>query len=185
MIVAWHGFMGSGEDFSPLRECLNVSLQAPDLVGHGSHLSTTVQDFELEQQLLYWSTRIPQGAVLLGYSMGGRLALQFALRYPDKISGLILIGATPGIRKESDRIQRVVWDNEQANRLLQQGMSQFYSYWQSIPIIQMYILRHIPTKNVTLLLIPPARLPGRQRVNKSMALFEPRGTTCPLLPKWT
>ena len=81
MIVALHGFMGSGEDFSPLRECLSIPLKAPDLVGHGSHLSTNPKDFELEQQLLYWSTRIPQGAVLLGYSMGGRLALQFALQY--------------------------------------------------------------------------------------------------------
>ena len=96
MIVAWHGFMGSGEDFSPLRKCVKVSLQTPDLVGHGGHSSLNPKDFELEQQLLYWSTRIPQGTILLGYSMGGRLALQFALRYPKKLSGLILIGATPG-----------------------------------------------------------------------------------------
>ena len=42
-------------------------------------------------------------ANILGYSMGGRLALTFALTYPNKVGKLILESASPGLEEEDQR----------------------------------------------------------------------------------
>ena len=136
MMVAWHGFLGTGEDLHPLRESLSLPIQTPDLVGHGTHSSSDFNDFTLEHQLNYWSDRIPPKSILLGYSMGGRLALQFALRYPERLSGLILIGATPGIQEPYERQLRQDWDRQQATKIRNEGMQSFYQYWQTLSIIE-------------------------------------------------
>jgi len=136
-IVAWHGFMGSKEDFSLLSEQSSFSIEAFDLVGHGEARNpSSVEQFHLSKQLDYWKEHLPIDRILLGYSMGGRLALQFACRYPERLKGLILIGATPGIEEEELRLKRREWDHKMAEILEREGMASFYSLWQSLPIIQ-------------------------------------------------
>ena len=134
-IVAFHGFMGVGSDFTPLSEGLGLSVYAPDLIGHGIFQSENPLDYTLEAQLSYWAQRLPDRCTLVGYSMGGRLALQFALRYPKRIERLILIGATPGLIDPKERAQRVLWDREQARLIRTWGVQRFYESWQEIPII--------------------------------------------------
>ena len=41
----------------------------------------------------------PDGAVLVGWSMGGSGALRLALKYPEKIRGLVLVAATARMMK--------------------------------------------------------------------------------------
>lgn len=135
MIVAFHGFMGSGADFNPLADRLGVEFEAPDLIGHGTNHSRNPIDYNSNVQVDYWIQRIPKGSILLGYSMGGRLALQLATRYPTHFSGLIVIGGTPGLRERDERTKRVQWDASQAHRLLQDGIVRFVEYWQELPII--------------------------------------------------
>lgn len=135
MIVAFHGFMGSGADFNPLAERLGVEFEAPDLIGHGTNHSRNPIDYNSNVQVEHWIQRIPKGSILLGYSMGGRLALQLATRYPTHFSGLIVIGGTPGLRECDERTKRVQWDASQGHRLRQDGMVRFVEYWQELPII--------------------------------------------------
>ena len=134
-IVAFHGFMGVGSDFTPLAERLGVSIYAPDLIGHGVFQSDNPLGYTLETQLLYWAERLPNRFTLVGYSMGGRLALQFALRYPERVERLVLIGATPGIVDPIDRSKRVMWDRDQAELIRTLGVKLFYEKWQQLPII--------------------------------------------------
>src|SRR3954464_14233324 len=56
---------------------------------------------------------LPSGGVLVGYSMGGRIALHAALRRPGAWSGLVLIGVSAGVddragRRRSDE-QLAAW----------------------------------------------------------------------------
>ncbi len=44
-------------------------------------------------------------AVLVGHSLGGYLALAYALRHPDQVAGLVLVAAGPGFRKDEAREQ--------------------------------------------------------------------------------
>lgn len=52
--------------------------------------------------------------VVLGYSYGGFLAQLYALTYPDHLSGLVLLGAKPGISADtgSSRQHMFITDNE-------------------------------------------------------------------------
>ena len=135
MLFALHGFMGSGADFDPLRLRLSIPFTAPDLVGHGEHATFDTQCYTTASQVEYWIERIPKGSVLMGYSMGGRLALQLAVSYPEHFAALIVIGGTPGIEDVKLRHERSQWDLQQAQRLVTEGTRTFYEYWRTLPII--------------------------------------------------
>lgn len=134
-LVAFHGFMGVGADFEPFAEACGLDMAAPDLIGHGVFQSDDSRQYTLDAQLEHWFGRIPKGSVLIGYSMGGRLALQFACRYPNHLTGLVLIGATPGIADPDERKNRQKWDTTQADRIRELGVEGFYNAWQQLPII--------------------------------------------------
>lgn len=135
-IVAFHGFMGVGEDFAPLAQTSGLDIETPDLIGHGAFQCEDPTQYSLDAQLEYWFGRIPKGSILIGYSMGGRLALQFACRYPEHLSGLVLIGSTPGIADPNERANRHNWDALQADRIRELGIEGFYHAWQRLPIIE-------------------------------------------------
>ena len=84
-IVAFHGFMGVGADFIPLVERLGMSVYTPDLIGHGTFQSDNPLDYTLDTQLSYWAEHLPDRCTLVGYSMGGRLALQLALSMIEQL----------------------------------------------------------------------------------------------------
>ncbi len=127
--------MGVGEDFEPFAQACGVEIEAPDLIGHGIFQCDDPTQYSLDAQLTYWENRIAKGSILIGYSMGGRLALQFACRYPERLAGLVLIGATPGIRHPLERTKRQQWDRRQAEHIRDMGVEQFYQQWQQLPII--------------------------------------------------
>jgi 2-succinyl-6-hydroxy-2,4-cyclohexadiene-1-carboxylate synthase len=73
-------------------------------------------------------------AAVQGYSMGGRLALHFALDAPDRLDALVLESASPGIEDANERAARVEADNALADRIERDGIEAFVDYWQAIPL---------------------------------------------------
>jgi len=71
---------------------------------------------------------------LLGYSMGGRLALFLALRYPARFLSLILESASPGLADTSERAQRRRRDNALAADIEAKGIPYFVDYWEGLPL---------------------------------------------------
>src|SRR3954447_4395553 len=51
-----------------------------------------------------------EGAVLFGYSLGGRLALRAAIRDPERYAGLVTVGASAGIEDAAMRAARAEAD---------------------------------------------------------------------------
>jgi 2-succinyl-6-hydroxy-2,4-cyclohexadiene-1-carboxylate synthase len=66
--------------------------------------------------------------------MGGRIALHFALRNPERIQRLILESASPGIKDETERERRRKSDDELAVRLESEGIERFVDEWVNQPI---------------------------------------------------
>jgi len=62
-------------------------------------------------------------AVLGGHSLGGYLSLDYALTYPDRVCGLVLIGTGPGFRNDAARNDWNRWAEDRATRLEQQGLA--------------------------------------------------------------
>lgn len=98
-LILLHGWAMSSAVFSEVAERLapDFSLFIPDLPGHGASdpaphytLSSLLADLEVWRQQL----RIAACSVL-GWSLGGQLALQWVLQYPEHVQRLLLVATTP------------------------------------------------------------------------------------------
>lgn len=72
---------------------------------------------------------------LVGYSMGGRLALYAASQHPQRVLSLLTIGAHAGL-EGTERERRRVADQELAGRIEQEGMEWFVDHWQALPMFR-------------------------------------------------
>ncbi len=71
---------------------------------------------------------------LAGYSMGGRLALFFALSHLERVRTLCLVSASPGIAPPVERTERRDSDYALADRIERDGTAAFVDYWESLPM---------------------------------------------------
>jgi 2-succinyl-6-hydroxy-2,4-cyclohexadiene-1-carboxylate synthase len=139
-LILLHGFTGSsaswGDRLVDGLASAGVSPVLVDLPGHGRHVGQTdPAGFTLDAACLSISAAGgPEPVPLLGYSMGGRLALAYAVRHPGRISRLILESASPGLEEEASRRARRASDEELALRLESWGMEAFVEHWESLPI---------------------------------------------------
>ncbi len=94
-ILCLHGHPGSGASLSVFTHhlCRRFYTMAPDLRGYGQ--SQVSGDFTMNDHLLDLEALLDrysiQGCVILGWSLGGILAMELALKLPERVKGLILI----------------------------------------------------------------------------------------------
>ncbi|MEW6287253.1 MAG: 2-succinyl-6-hydroxy-2,4-cyclohexadiene-1-carboxylate synthase [Chloroflexota bacterium] len=140
-LVFLHGFLGRGESWleiaRPLSE--NYFCVLPDLPGHGraaaGDVVSNLNFYMVTDWLLRLLDEIPASRVhLVGYSLGGRIALAFACRFPERILTLTLESANPGIADESERARRLAEDTVRAEAILKHGMSAFVEQWYQMPL---------------------------------------------------
>jgi 2-succinyl-6-hydroxy-2,4-cyclohexadiene-1-carboxylate synthase len=72
--------------------------------------------------------------VLVGYSLGGRLALRAALRSPDSYRGVVLVGATAGIEEGPMRTQRAEADEKLASWMEAMPIEDIVALWERQPL---------------------------------------------------
>lgn len=141
-IVLLHGFTGSAASWRGLLPALHAAgfeTIAIDLLGHGQTDSPadprrySAEAATADLVALLDALTIDR-AVWLGYSMGARLALQLAIRYPDRVRALILESGSPGVGGDDERAARVRSDEALAERIERDGIEAFVDYWQSLPL---------------------------------------------------
>ena len=146
LILFLHGFMGNTHEFDEVLSiladdfyCLTV-----DLPGHGK---TQVFDNDEYYQMPNTANALIQlldtllnklnisQCFLIGYSMGGRLALYLALHFPQYFAKFILESASPGLATESERLTRIKRDAQIARKLgrsiTQEDFTIFLANWYS------------------------------------------------------
>ncbi len=162
-LVLLHGFMGTHADWASLLPRLGRRFRCllPDWPGHGASRLDIPPAYAswnaaLRASLLH---RAEPPFFLAGYSMGGRLALDFALRYPGDVAALALLAANPGIEAPAARQQRLAWDEANA-RQLQTDQDAFLQRWYDLPLFAS-LARHPGLK---------ARLRARRRQQDAMAM---------------
>lgn len=140
-ILFLHGFTGSSGDWEFLFDKLEKKYAplAIDLPGHGESSSQEIIDNIREGSIVdllsgFLSELDISWLVICGYSMGGRAALSFTIKYPGKVSGLILESSTAGIISQEERISRIKNDEKLAERILEIGVKSFIDEWYDNPL---------------------------------------------------
>ena len=136
-VLALHGFMGSGEDFRELaQKDQEYDWYAMDFLGH---VPKGVKQYTLDRYLEHVDTVLDaldiEKCTLLGYSMGGRIALHYVLSRPERVEELILVGASPGIEEKTQREERRGLEMKWVQLIRELGVKGFIDYWQGLPII--------------------------------------------------
>ena len=138
-LLLLHGFTGDVSSWSFLAGLEGMRRIAVDLIGHGNSDSPaaperySMADAIRDLEAVLDACDVDR-ATVVGYSMGGRLALHFALDAPHRVEALILESASPGIEDPRERDARVGADNALADRIEREGIEAFVDYWQSIPL---------------------------------------------------
>lgn len=140
-LVLLHGFTGDSATWTPFcgQWGTHSKLIIPDIIGHGkTEISNDINRYKIEAAARDLKVMLDQLNVqqcdLLGYSMGGRLALTFAILFPERVRKLMLESSSPGLLTEAEREQRRMKDAELAQFIKDQGVKPFVDYWEGIPL---------------------------------------------------
>ncbi len=143
-VVLLHGFGGSSEDWEtliPSVRAAGLAVLAPDLIGHGRTAAPedpsryALDEAALDLEAMLRELNVDR-AHWLGYSMGGRLALRFALQHPGRVASLTLESASAGIGDSGARLRRRASDDALANRIEERGIEWFADYWSAVPLFE-------------------------------------------------
>ncbi|WP_264803612.1 2-succinyl-6-hydroxy-2,4-cyclohexadiene-1-carboxylate synthase [Cytobacillus sp. NCCP-133] len=142
-LLLLHGFTGNGESWREFVPCWEGHSQsiAIDIIGHGNSESPAdIVHYGIEESADVINILLEKMEIdtidVLGYSMGGRLAMTFALKYPERVRRIILESATPGLRTEEERQARRQQDAKLAEKIREEGIIRFIDYWENIPLFQ-------------------------------------------------
>lgn len=140
-ILFCHGFMGSIQEFDEAISllCEEFCCLAVDLPGHGKtkvlggdECYTMPNTAHALKNLLEQLNFEP--CFLVGYSMGGRLALYMTLHFPQCFSKVVLESASPGLKTEAEQLKRRQRDWEIAEKLETEDLLTFLSNWYNQPL---------------------------------------------------
>ena len=123
-IVFVPGFMQSGGAWAPVADLLPE--RYPSVLSR--HCEHTYEGRLRE------IAAAGEGKVLVGYSMGGRLALHAALREPERYSGVVTVGASAGIEAPGARTARAEADAKLAAWMETQPIEAIVAIWERQPL---------------------------------------------------
>ena len=136
-----HGFTGSSQTWDHLASSLSPyrTVVAIDLLGHGKTesplsperytMSEQIEDLDQIRRLLSMDK-----IELLGYSMGGRVALSYSILKQEHVKKLILESSSPGLNTEAERTVRQENDLKLSFKIKNEGLKSFVDYWENIPL---------------------------------------------------
>jgi 2-succinyl-6-hydroxy-2,4-cyclohexadiene-1-carboxylate synthase len=134
-VILLHGFTHTGRSWDPVVAAVGERYRpiAPDIRGHGR--SSELEPVTLEAVLGDVGALVAGRFALVGYSMGGRLALHVALALPERVERLVLIGASPGIADPAERAARRRADERQADEIERMSIEEFARRWAQQPVL--------------------------------------------------
>jgi 2-succinyl-6-hydroxy-2,4-cyclohexadiene-1-carboxylate synthase len=142
-IILLHGFTGSLQDWYLFEKFFpkDFNLVGIDLIGHGKSDSPNGLNYYSTNSLIRQIKKVKvaitgKKVFLLGYSMGGRAALNYALSLPYDLQGLILESATAGIVIPTLKFERERTDKNLAEFILSNPIEKFVDDWMSKEIFK-------------------------------------------------
>lgn len=137
-LVLIHGFTGSSDAMAELAGLLAVRHEviAYDVVGHGgTEIPSTAAGASMQAAVDQLFGVVGEGpAHVVGYSMGGRVALCAIPKAAGRFSSVSVIGSHPGIVDAAERADRRRADDRMADAIEARGIEWFVDQWMAAPI---------------------------------------------------
>lgn len=144
VVVLLHGFMQSSASWNDLA-CLlqeRYCVYALDFIGHGqSDASLNPERYSYEDMASsvdYFIRKVLHVSQvhLVGYSMGGRIALSFIASSRDVLTSVVLESCNLGCANEEERTEAAKRNQSWVHRLRCDGMEAFVEYWEDLPLFK-------------------------------------------------
>lgn len=134
MLVAIHGFTENDLSWQEVLGGTGVELSTPLLPGHG--WNPCPPDTTIASTAADLAARYDEPFDLIGYSMGGRIALRLAIDHPELVRRLILVSVRPGTTDAEARAERIARDEGLAEILEEDGIGTFVAWWENHPVLR-------------------------------------------------
>ncbi len=125
-LVLLHGWGLNSAVWQPLIESLPddftqfFNVVTLDLPGFGVNVSVDITPYSLANICQSITNTITKPAIYVGWSLGGLVATEMALRFPEKVLALITVASTPRFIEEKVQVEeniQVIWPGIKANVL--------------------------------------------------------------------
>ncbi len=140
-VALLHGFSGCASTLAATAEHLASRFRTLciDLVGHGE---SDAPDDPAAYSFAACTRQVADAlaaldarpAHLLGYSMGGRVALGLGVARPASVRSAVLVGARAGFADPEERLRRRLADDALAEAIERDGIESFVDRWMAQPL---------------------------------------------------
>jgi 2-succinyl-6-hydroxy-2,4-cyclohexadiene-1-carboxylate synthase len=138
-VTLLHGFTQSGRSWREVIAKMPAGFRwiVPDLRGHGETQTRPAAPCSMDactgDLVALWDELGVEKTHLVGYSMGGRLALHVAAKQSQRLLSLVTVGAHAGLEEDA-RAGRRQGDEALAERIEKDGIEAFVKHWGSLPL---------------------------------------------------
>jgi len=132
-LVFVHGFTQTANSWKPIAAQLAANGYESIVVDQPGHGESSAVRTDLADTSGLLTSQCGEG-VYIGYSMGARLCLHAAVLHPQQVSGLALLGASPGIADDIERAARRTSDEKLADKVERIGLEAFLDEWLAQPL---------------------------------------------------
>jgi len=145
-LVFIHGFLGRTEDWRPFAMAdRDICVDFWPLARSLSQLPQGRDPFDAAAEVIEETVGfLPEKPVLIGYSMGARLAMQALLKTPSLFQAAVLISGNPGLRNTEEREARLVADRQWAERFRSESWPDVLAAWDRQGVLQKPSFTEVP-----------------------------------------
>lgn len=135
-IICLHGFAENLNTWEYIN-LTHYQMVMVDLIGHGgSSKPQSLEPYRLPAILKQLHALVQHLGLdqyyIMGYSMGGRIALAYALTYPQEVLKLVLESSSYGLCEDQAREKRREHDDWLARSIQEKGIEWFNDYWSGL-----------------------------------------------------
>ena len=137
-LICLHGFWGGPHDFDLFTNELNA-IEGNEFKVEAQNLyaNKVYEELSIQQAAKYWldcNLEPDQDLNVLGYSMGGRLALEAFKLKPDQFNKLILLGVHPGNLSTKDKLEKAKFDNHWIKLIESSPLEEVWQSWNELEL---------------------------------------------------
>ncbi len=125
-LVLLHGWGLNSAVWQPFIDSLpdsffnDFNIITIDLPGFGNNVNKEINPYSIDNICQYIANTVTESAVYLGWSLGGLIATEMAINYPEKVIGLVTIASSPYFLEEKGQKieeKQLIWPGIKAKVL--------------------------------------------------------------------